>query len=152
MRKPASRPAAPKTVLPAIDGRPGRFPRDEALCPWCRKNKVFEPHSFAILSGSALKRVGKDRFEIADDVSGFLEVGWHGAHSEEGSEGPDADIGLSIAIAVNAPQGQFELYFCSTDCMRAFLNFCVDELEREVDSEGRERLRSQPNPRINRKT
>ena len=26
--------------------------------------------------------------------------------------------------------GQFDLYFCSTPCLRRFLNACVDELER----------------------
>ncbi|MFA7061273.1 MAG: hypothetical protein WC156_10690 [Pedobacter sp.] len=28
--------------------------------------------------------------------------------------------------------GQAEMYFCSTECLRQFLNFCVDELEQKM--------------------
>lgn len=43
---------------------------------------------------------------------------------------PEKDV--FVDIAANAPWGQFELYFCSTACTRAFFNGLVDELERQL--------------------
>lgn len=117
-----------------VSGFPAVFPLPvgEFLCPWCRKNKVGEPHSMAQLSGGALWQSGKDSSASANDLAGFLEIGWHGAHSEEGGEGRDANVCLSLELATKVAGGQFEFYFCSTKCLRAFLNFCVDELELAV--------------------
>ena len=47
----------------------------------------------------------------------------------------------SIEIAELVATGQFELYFCSTDCLRAFLNYCVDELERRRKSHRHRKVR-----------
>jgi len=71
-------------------------------------------------------------------MSGFLHTSWHGAHY--GGRGKDKGIGATIVIAQNVKGGQFELYFCSTKCLRSYLNYCVDELERKVSSE-----RTKPN-------
>ena len=42
-----------------------------------------------------------------------------------------------VHVADNCRGGQFDVYFCSTDCLRAFLNSCVDALELEVQKEKR---------------
>ena len=60
-------------------------------------------------------------------MEGFLYIGFHGAHSEVSSQ-PSAQV----VIAKDTPDGQFETQFCSTACLRAFLNRCVDQLEQKL--------------------
>ncbi len=64
------------------------------------------------------------------NMDGFLTLCWHGAH--DGGEGIDPEIGCLVDIALDVVGGQAELYFCSTKCLRQFLNACVDELERKI--------------------
>jgi len=115
---------------PVVRNNRASFP-DEALCPWCKQNKVLEPHSMAILRGGALAPLG-------DDVYGWPTPGlranlgfrWHGAH--DGGEGEYPDTGLIYNIAQDVDGGVFDIIFCSVTCLRAFLNACLDEFEREV--------------------
>lgn len=102
------------------------------LCPQCGENKVMEPHSMAILAGGALRVTdGKNRCaEMIDDGAGFLDLFWHGAHVNMGGSGVDPEISAQVSLADWTPSGQFEFYFCSTNCLRSFFNACVDELER----------------------
>lgn len=98
------------------------------LCPWCGTGKVNEPHSMAILNGGALT-MSPDRTcgEMDDKLDGFLSLLWHGAH--DGGTGDYPNMGGVVRIADNCRGGQFEMYFCSTNCLRGFLNHCVDKLE-----------------------
>ena len=116
--------------FPIISGKTAAFP-DSAKCPMCGAAKVFEPHSFATLSGGALL---VDRAtncgEMSDDLDGFLSLHWHGAH--ESGVGIDPGKYCKVDLALDCRGGQFEFYFCSTKCLRQFLNKCVDELENEV--------------------
>jgi len=91
---------AAKPRLPAIRSGQSAYPT-RALCPWCQKGKVFEPHSFALLSGGSM-----------EGIEGFLHLNWHGAHDE--GQGSDRDIYTSVPIVSSSEAGQFELYFCST--------------------------------------
>ena len=119
--------------LPTLKGCTSFYPK-KALCPWCKKNKVLEPHSFAILGGGALLMDRKcDSGGPDDSMDGFLHMSWHGAH--DGGIGKDKGIGAMIEIARDVRGGQFDLYFCSTKCVRSYLNFCVDELERKLSVE-----------------
>jgi hypothetical protein len=61
-------------------------------CPWCKRNKVMEPHSMAILAGGAMQVVEakKKSATIADDCIGFLDLIWHGAH--DGGSGANREI------------------------------------------------------------
>lgn len=68
-----------------------------------------------------------------DSMDGFLHMSWHGAH--DGGIGKDKEIGARIDIARDVRGGQFELYFYSTNCLRSYLNYCVDELERKLTIE-----------------
>ena len=124
--------------FPTLKGRTSHLPK-KALCPWCEKNKVLEPHSFALLGGGALL-MDRDEDSGGSDkrMSGFLHMSWHGAH--DGGLGNDKGLGATIEIARAVHGGQFELYFCSTKCLRSYLNYCVDELERKLSSE-----RTKPN-------
>lgn len=116
--------------LPTIKDQSSSFPK-KAICPWCKKNKVFEPHSFAVLSGGAMLMDKKRENGGPDDrLDAFLSLAWHGAH--DGGKGKYRDINEMTEIARDVRGGQFELYFCSTKCLRAYLNFCVDELEKKI--------------------
>jgi hypothetical protein len=96
-------------------------------CPICHTKNVGEPHGFAWLSGGALRRVSRNVAMPASDLLGFLALGYHGAHDAKRSH-PSAHL----YIADDVPIGQFEYYFCTTKCLRRFLNMCVDEVETKL--------------------
>lgn len=118
-----------KIKLPVVRRRRVVFP-NKAVCPWCRKRKVYEPHSMAILNAGAMAQVGRGRFQIATNAHAFMTLLWHGAHS--GGRGKLAEVYASVDIAEEVANGQFNLYFCSTSCLRGFLNYCVDMLEKRI--------------------
>ncbi|HYG36401.1 MAG TPA: hypothetical protein VEC99_16525 [Clostridia bacterium] len=90
----------------------------------------------AILMGGALLIDREtDSGGMSDDLDGFLSLSWHGAHA--GGVGAYAGLQASIDIARDTRGGQFEIYFCSTDCLRAYLNFCVDKLEQRVKEQSK---------------
>ena len=128
-----------KITLPVVRKRQVVFP-NKAICPWCRKRKVYEPHSMAILNAGAMRQVAKDRFEMANDAGAFMTLMWHGAHS--GGTGELPDVYASVDVADEVANGQFELYFCSTSCLRGFLNYCVDELENRMEAARSKKRRS----------
>lgn len=98
-------------------------------CAACGQTRVGEPHGFAFLNGGALKRIDKRTSVPSDELEGFLAVGYHGAHG-----GTESEASAMVSVAEEVPTGQFEYYFCSTLCLRQFLNGCVDELERKLAS------------------
>jgi len=102
-------------------------------CPVCKKRKAVSPHSYVSLDGGALRfsrRYGVRVGEPADDLEGFLNLYWHGAH--DSGEGPHREMGFFIPIVEGGATGQFTLQFCSPDCLRKFLNDCVNEVERRL--------------------
>ena len=105
----------------------------ESKCPVCGKKGIFEPNSFVCLSGGAL--LGETTPHCDGEVSGFLDVVWHGCHTRDGGVGPDPDIIANVPIATGDHTMQFDLYFCSTRCLRAFLNTWVDALEKKIKDE-----------------
>ena len=115
---------------PVVKGKRASFP-DEALCPWCKQNKVLEPHSMAVLSGGALAPQGDDAHGgPTAGLKAYLSFHWHGAH--DGGEGEHPETGLLYDIAQEVDGGLFDIIFCSVDCLRAFLNACLDEFEKKV--------------------
>lgn len=68
----------------------------------------------------------------SDQMDGYLSLIWHGAHGA--GQGQDQDIYESVPLAEDVRGGQFEVYLCSTQCVRAFLSSWVDELEVRVQS------------------
>ena len=122
-----------KIKLPIIKGKVNCFHK-KAICPWCKKGKVLEPHSMAILAAGALLKDKKNKAWVPSDLmKGFLEFGWHGAHDI--GTGENREIYLVSYIAQDVVGGQFDIYFCSTRCLREFLNFCVNELEKRIEQE-----------------
>jgi len=80
---------------------------------------VLEPHSFAVLSGGALA-----------GIDGFLNLTFHGAH--DGGEGRKRAVYVSVDVVRDSKDGQFELYLCSTVCLRRFFAACVDRLDEKL--------------------
>jgi hypothetical protein len=112
--------------LPIVKGLEQKY-LDKRMCPVCKNKGVHEPNSFAFLSAGALSEKGGSK-----NLLGFFDIGWHGAHLDMGGVGVYPDKGGHVKIAEDAVGGQFELYFCSTECLRKFLNHCVDELEEKI--------------------
>jgi hypothetical protein len=118
----------PEITFPVQQGKNvSGFKAKRGTCPACGEVMNAEPGTFAYMSGGALRRTGKDTAVMAADLSGFLSLGLHGAHGP-GENSPSG----ALRIADDTTNGQFEYYFCSTSCLRGFLNLCVDELERAV--------------------
>ena len=66
----------------------------------------------------------------SDSLEGFLSLAWHGAH--DNGVGEDRDIDGRVHLAKDVRGGQFDLYFCSTACVRVFFNSWVDALEKAI--------------------
>src|SRR5258708_36414321 len=99
---------------------------DTNICRGCGQKASDQPHSFAFLVGGALFMKDAATSVVHDKMKGFLALGVHGAHSEQLQE-PSA----VVRLLEEAPIGQFQLYFCSTPCMRLFLNQSVDALAKK---------------------
>lgn len=108
------------------------FP-DHDACPGCGKPGVFEPNSFAFISGGASASPAQTEGSPPLRRHAFLSLVWHGAHDV--GIGEDRGIYASVDIAEEVEGGSFELHFCSTRCMREFLNSCVDALEESIATE-----------------
>ena len=117
--------------FPILTGEQIIYPQ-EASCPWCKQNKVLEPHSMAILNAGALAPDGEN-FQMFDKAATFFSLIWHGAHSDMNGLGRDPNLYAEVKIVDTVSIGQFDFYFCSTECLRHFLNHCVDELERQIE-------------------
>ena len=95
------------------------------MCPICKKSGVGEPGNFAYVNAGALLAITKRSAAPDDSIKAFFTIGFHGSHSSNSSS-------ASLDIVKEPSIGQFEFYFCSTTCLRAFFGACVDELERKL--------------------
>ena len=104
---------------------------DKRECRVCGASGLHEPNSFAMLEAGAMEQHGNVAGPAFDHIA-WLSLGWHGAHSDMSGDGKLPDTGGRVKIVEDAPSGQFTIYFCSTECLRSFLNQCVDELESRI--------------------
>ena len=65
--------------LPFLRGEKTCFP-SKPVCPACGRNRVFEPHSFAVVAAGALMKMRGGAAGPDPRMEGFLGVTWHGAH------------------------------------------------------------------------
>jgi len=88
-----------------------------------------------VLSAGALKRTGRNEYSGGGhaDLAGTLSLFWHGAH--DSGEGMDRETGFMMPIVDHVKGGMFDLIFCSTKCLRAFLNTIVDDFEIRIRKE-----------------
>jgi len=120
-------------ILPVVKGKKSFWPT-KPVCPVCGKRKVWEPHSMAVLSAGALLMNRREKSGgPSNKMDGYPSLEWHGAHN--GGKGRDKEIGCMVYVIRDVVGGQADLYFCSTLCLRRFLNACVDELERRMAKE-----------------
>jgi len=116
--------------LPKLKRKLAHWPT-KPLCPVCKKKKVFEPHSFVLLSSfSLLSNRRKKRTFSVDHLDTSVELMYHGAHDT--GVGTRRNIMAQSKIASDVYGGQVELYFCSTKCIRKFFNAWVDDLEKDM--------------------
>ncbi len=127
--------------FPVCSGKQNTLPRDTSamLCPWCKKQVVGEPNSFASLQGGCYTELG-DAILLIDDSDNrktigdtFLTLWWHGAHDNGSGLYPGADVTLRIVDDV--PKRNFRLYFCSPKCLRSFLNHALDRFEEMIEED-----------------
>lgn len=131
---------AHRMKFPLLKSRHTKHPKN-AICPQCKKGNVLEPHSMAIFEGGAMFMDRKRLIGgLHDQMDGFVDIRWHGAHGT--GFGRDPDIYTSVDCARDCRGGQFEVYFCSTSCLRAFFNSWVDALEAKIRKEKRRNAKS----------
>lgn len=120
----------PDNTAPVVKGKLAHYPQ-EPVCPWCKQRKVLEPHSMALLSGGAFAgtECGSEA-PPSEGLRGYLHLLWHGAHDD--GEGDHREEDVLCPIADDVDGGEFDLIFCSVQCLREFLNFRLDQFERRV--------------------
>lgn len=93
-------------------------------CTQCQK--VIRQAKFAAVLGGALQPYGNGDARMFNhgDADAFLDLAWHGGLAD--------DRDCLLPVVKHGACGQFELHFCATKCLRAFLNAQVDKLEREM--------------------
>ena len=102
-------------------------------CLQCKRNRSG---SFAVICGGAMlmdrsRRNGGPH----NSLDAYWDITWHGAHDSQ--KGAYRDIYEQVSIISDLRGGQFELQFCTTRCLRRFLNSKVDELEAKREKEER---------------
>jgi hypothetical protein len=131
MKNQPSRKGRTRIRLPLVSKTKSFVPRG-VKCPWCGETSRLKQNSFAVLSGGALVKDKSGKFSIEDKrLTAWLNLDWQGGPAD-GKTKQGADVGTGLALAWEVAGGQFNLNFCGTKCLRAFLNYCVDELERKV--------------------
>jgi len=136
-------------MIKTLKGRQSHWPK-KPLCPVCRKQKVFEPHSFVVLgSWTLLADPDGKTAKAAGDLDVSLELLYHGAH--DSGIGDRRDIMVSSKIAESVHGGQVEFYFCSPQCVKKFLCDWVDEFEQKIEKEHNHTSQRSARPRRVRK-
>ena len=76
---------------------------------------------FVVMNGGALLGT-KDNASMSDKLIGFLSILLHDHSNISNMRG--------INLVDASPDGQFEFHFCSSKCLRKFLNLLVDQFEK----------------------
>lgn len=105
------------------------YPED-SICPICKNKRIFEPHNFIVLEGGALFINDSGDSVLNESMKGFLCLLWHGCHNINNDS--EIKANLNLEVIKNSKLGQFSLYFCSTKCLRVFLNNLIDDFEDQL--------------------
>ncbi|MGE0492316.1 MAG: hypothetical protein AB7S38_24095 [Vulcanimicrobiota bacterium] len=108
--------------------------RSDVICACCHQEVYRSDETYAGLSGGACIELDLDEDlelyrRLVQRASGFLEIWWRSPYSK--GEGGSLE---KAKIVEDGHHGQFDLAFCSTICLRSYLNSRVDALEGVVQS------------------
>lgn len=76
----------------------------ESTCSWCKTNKVFKPHSFAVIGGGALLQTREGIAGPINNMECFLHLSWHGPHSDDGGSGTAPNTNGTVEIYMRLKQ------------------------------------------------
>ncbi len=111
-------------AFPIISKETKPFYPSENICPICNTDRRLSSSEFYVLNVGALEKVSKNTSMMSDKLEGFCHISYHpGEDSEEN--------GFKVDIVEAAKCGQFDIYFCSINCMRTFFNTIVDTVEKK---------------------
>ena len=111
---------------PVVSGEKVVHPLGD-ICPVCGVNQFGgEGRPMAVINAGALVEISPNEYASSEDATAFFTLAWHACGI------PSSGRSASIEVAEWVQGGQFDLYFCSTKCLRAFFNRCVDALEAKI--------------------
>ncbi len=108
--------------FPVISKNTKMFYPSSRVCPICNTDRHSSNSGFYVLNAGALEEVSQETLMMSDKLKGFLKLAYH--PSEDSDEN-----GFCIDIVKDSECGQFDIYFCSTNCMRIFFNKIIDTIE-----------------------
>jgi hypothetical protein len=91
-------------------------------CDYCRGKMPAK--EFVTLCVGVTQDYAKDNLVDLSETEVCFDLGW---------QGPSDEIGTGFQVVSNSSEGQSVFNFCSTACLRAFLNSCVDHLETQME-------------------
>lgn len=100
--------------FPIVDNAPTT--PEPSLCTHCSTIMPSDGSDIWLTLGALVGDSDKASMGNVGELFGFLSINKH--------------MGRSLDIVVNSTAGQADIGFCSTKCLRAFFNGCVDKLEK----------------------
>jgi len=113
-----------KIKFPIIkkDDRP--FYPTEDKCPICGTDRTTLNSEFFVLNGGAMKKIDEDMSMMSDDLEGFLSLNFH-THEP-------CKKNASVNIVELSRNGQFDIHFCSIECLQEFFNQIVENIKSKI--------------------
>lgn len=91
-------------------------------CDCCRKK--MPQTEFVSLGVGVMQDYAKEHILDLSETEVHFGFSW---------QGPSDLIGTGFEVVSNSAEGQCSFGFCSTACLREFLNSCVDHLEKQIE-------------------
>ena len=111
------------TTFPVLSGSDAPYYPAEARCPVCgapfTKGFAYFNGGALLLSRSGQNSITTDRFRA------FLHVGFHGVD-------PDMKDSSDVTVISDLGGGQFDMNWCSVQCLREWLTRLLDRVESEA--------------------
>lgn len=104
-------------------------------CDCCRGKMPAK--EFVTLSVGATQDLAKDHRIDLTETEVCFGLGW---------QGPSDEIGTGFQVVSNSSEGQCHFNFCSTACLRDFLNSCVNHLEKQIEKARTKAAKTKANP------
>ncbi|MDW8244784.1 MAG: hypothetical protein RMJ88_16370 [Thermogemmata sp.] len=96
-------------------------------CPICGAS--FEKQGVVYLSAGAVSEIVVDEDKPMPTLEAFFYVGYHGS-------AVDCSDCADITVIDALEGGQFDIYFCSVQCLERFFLDIVDELKKKLNQIG----------------